>query len=307
MRITAFLAMTMVLAITANVAAQQPRKAASAPVAAQDDRAADRAAIREELKAFAQDFAARDARKLAAHWTVDGEHQTAHGLVIHGRQALEQSFADFFAATPELQAEVQPDRVRFLSTGAAIDEGVVTVRKGPTAPPQPARYEAILVREDKQWRIARLTESPIEGDSIRDLSWLIGEWKSMAGGAAEIRTTYTWDPQQHFILSQFQITEGERTLTGRQVIGVDPATGSLHTWTFEANGGVGEADWTRDGDHWLLDAAGSLPNGRTLKERNILRRVNSDTFTWQSTLRSLDGQPLDDLPPVKVTRLKSEK
>ena len=34
------------------------------------------------------------------------------------------------------------------------------------------------------------------------------------------------------------------------------------------------------------------------------RKVNADTFTWQSVNRTIDDQPLDDLPPVKVTRIK---
>ena len=68
---------------------------------------------------------------------------------------------------------------------------------------------------------------------------------------------------------------------------------------------MGEADWIRDGDHWVLDAVGTQPDGRTLKESNILRRVNDDTITFQSTNRQLEDQDIADLAPVKVTRVKS--
>ena len=94
-------------------------------------------------------------------------------------------------------------------------------------------------------------------------------------------------------------------LSGTQVIGVDPATGELHSWTFEADGGVGEADWSRDGDHWVLDAAGTLTDGGTLTETNVLRRINDDTLTWQSVDRLLDDETIPDLAPVKVSRIKS--
>ncbi len=70
---------------------------------------------------------------------------------------------------------------------------------------------------------------------------------------------------------------------------------------------MGEADWSRDGDHWVLDADGTLPDGRTLTETNILRRVDDDTFTWQSVDRLLDDSELPDLAPVKVTRVKPKK
>src|SRR5262249_998487 len=121
---------------------------------------------------------------------------------------------------------------------------------------------------------------------------------------AEIRTTYSWAPSKKFIQAQFSIKEKELALTGSQVIGVDPATGAIHTWTFEADGGVGEADWNPDGDHWVLQAAGTLADGRTRTETNVLRRVNGDTFTWQSIGRQLGDAALSDLPPVKVTRIK---
>lgn len=275
--------------------------------AAGDVHAADRTAIRDTMLSLAKAFEARDAKKLAAHWTTEGEHQTVRGETIRGREALEQGFGEFFTVTPEVLAEIRSESLRFLSKDSAIDEGVVTIRKGTTAPAIKARYHALLVREDDHWRLATLSESPDDSVSIGDLGWLVGEWKSTSGGGADIRTTYAWDANQKFIHGQFSIKEGDRTLAGKQVIGVDPATGAIHSWTFEANGGIGEADWSQDGDHWVLDAAGTLPNGSTLLQTNILTRVDADTFTWQSTERTLDDSDLPDLPPVKVTRLKSEK
>ena len=109
-----------------------------------------------------------------------------------------------------------------------------------------------------------------------------------------------------FIHVQFTSKATDRVLSGSQVIGLDPATGMIHSWTFEHNGGIGEADWMRDGDHWVLDAAGTLADGRALTETNVLRRVNNDTFTWQSINRSLDDVELPDSAPVKVERIKTE-
>jgi hypothetical protein len=34
------------------------------------------------------------------------------------------------------------------------------------------------------------------------------------------------------------------------------------------------ADWSRDGNHWTLDAGGTLGDGRTIAETNVLRRVD---------------------------------
>ena len=132
------------------------------------------------------------------------------------------------------------------------------------------------------------------------------EWKSVTGEGAEIRTTYTWDDNKKFINVQFTLKEPTLNLSGRQIIGVDPATGGIRSWTFEANGGVAEADWRHDGDHWVLDSDGTLPDGRTLKQTNVLRRINDDTITWQSVDRLLGDEKIPDLAPVKVTRIKPE-
>lgn len=270
-----------------------------------DARSEDRTAVREAITSFAKSFEARDAAALAAYFTADGEFQTVQGLVLRGREALERAFAGFFGQTPEVTAQVRPEALRFLSKDSAIDEGIMTIGRG-LAPPATARYTALLLREDGKWRLAMLSESPVlESVEIADLGWLVGRWRSTAGGGAEIQATYAWDAGKKFIRVQYALKEADLALSGAQVIGLDPATGTIHSWTFEADGGIGEADWFRDGDHWVLDAAGTLADGRGLTETNVLRRIDDDTFTWQSVNRVLGDEVLPDLPPVKVTRIKS--
>lgn len=277
------------------------------PNPAVDVQAQDRIAIRSTLEGFAKTFAGRDSKTLSAYWTAQGEYRRGDGAAIQGRAGLEKAFQAFFDKTPEVSAEVQSEALRFLSRDTAIDEGFVNVRRGPTEPATRARYSALLVRDDGRWRIAQLVETEFRGVSINDLAWLIGEWRSVSGSGAEISTTYSWSASRKFIRVEFSIKEKALAISGSQMIGVSPITGQLHSWTFEADGGVGEADWTRDGDHWALEAGGTLVDGRHLTETNVLRRINDDTFTWQSTNRLLDDEELADLPPVKVTRVKTEK
>lgn len=297
-----YILLTCVLVASAAVWAQpkaQPESGAKG-----DPHAAARTAIRAAMDSFAQAFEAGDAKALAAHWTTEGEYQNEDGHSLRGRGNLEQAFANLFANSRERSARVTPVSLRFLSDSSAIDEGKVVVRNGPVGARKRTRYEALFVREDGKWRIAMLTEFADNETTLDDLAWLIGQWKSTAG-KADIVTTYAWDPNKKFIHVDFKITEQEGlSLHGTQIIGIDPATGGIRSWTFEANGGVGEADWTPDGDHWELSAAGSLPDGRTLTETNVLRKINNDTFTWQSVYRLLDDEPIPDLPPVRVERVK---
>ncbi|AMV39854.1 SnoaL-like domain protein [Planctomyces sp. SH-PL62] len=259
------------------------------------------------MQSFVKAFESRDAKAFAAHWTTEGEYESEAVGTLRGREALEKGFSELFKKTPEVKAEIRPGTLRFLASGMAIGEGVATVRRGPVEPTTVTRYKVLLVREDGRWLIAQMSESADVADSIADLAWLVGEWKSTSGQGAEIRTTYAWSPNKKFLHAQFSIQEKAMPLSGFQVIGVDPESGSLHNWTFEADGGVGEADWIRDGDNWLIQGSGTLVDGGSLTETNILRRVDDDTFTWQSIDRMLDEVELPDLAPVKITRTKPAK
>jgi uncharacterized protein (TIGR02246 family) len=283
--------------------AKTPAKAASQP-AASDDRKEERAAIQSVLNSFVKAFEARDPKALAAHWTAEGEYHREGGISVQGRATLEKGFTAFFAKTPEVKAELHPESLKFLAHDFAVEEGSVDVRRGRTEPASRAHYRCLFVREEGRWRLAQLEESPEDTVTIDDIGWLVGEWTSQSGQGAEIRTTYSWAANRKFLQVQFTIKEKVLSLSGNQVIGVDPATGAIRSWTFEANGGVGEADWSRDGDQWVLDASGTSASGATLKETNILYRVNDDLFTWQSVNRTLDDTELPDLAPVKVTRVK---
>jgi uncharacterized protein (TIGR02246 family) len=274
---------------------------------AQEARADDTNAIQAAMESFRKAFEARDAKAVAEHWTAGGEYSGADGQKVRGREAITKGFQAFFTRTPELTSTVQHKEIRFLSNDTGIDEGSVTVRRGPLEAATSAKFTALFVREDGKWRLAQLSESTPEGDSINDLAWLVGDWSSQEKDGAQIRTTYSWHANKKFIIGEFTIKEKDRTFSGTHVIGIDPKSGVLHSWSFEASGGVGAADWSRDGDHWVLDSSGTMPDGGVLTQTNILRRVNERTFTWQSVNRSLGDRGIEDLAPVKVTRAGASK
>lgn len=282
----------------------------SQPAAADADvHAADRAAIGETLGSLSKAFAGRDAQAVAAHWSSEGEYINESGVSLKGRESLVAAFSRFFAKTPEVRSEVQPEALRFLSKDLATSEGKVAVQRGPIEATTHAKYSAILVREEGKWRLARLTETPWSETSLDELAWLEGEWKTEAGENADIRTVYSWSPSRKFLHGNFTIKEKDKrlTLSGLQIIGIHPATGKLHSWVFTADGGVGEGAWERDGDHWTIASGGTLADGSKLGETNVMRRVSSDVFTWQSIERALNDREVADLPPVKISRVKSEK
>jgi uncharacterized protein (TIGR02246 family) len=274
------------------------------PVAACPSGDDDRGAIRAVMDSFVSAFNAADPKAVAAHWTEQGEYIDEDGAAIQGREALEEGFTAFFERTPHAKAELQPESSRFLSGDLAVDEGRVRIRFEEARGTTRAFYRALLAREGDRWRLASLQETTDTGPPLEGLDWLVGEWKSTDPEGTAVATRYSWNASKTFLIGHFTIEFGDRTLDGIQVIGLDPATGGIRSWTFEAEGGIGEAAWQQDDDkHWTFVAEATLADGSSVTATNILRRVDDNTFTLQSTNRAIDEEALPDMPPVRVSRV----
>jgi uncharacterized protein (TIGR02246 family) len=284
------------------------------PPAKESARPDDEKVIRETAQALAKAFAKGDAAAVASFWTEDGEYVDEDGKPVHGRAALEKAYTKFFAKRPEVKVESKTNSVRFLGKDTAIEEGTFTVT-AKNAPPDTSRYSALYARQDGKWLIALLKEWDDDEDnqaSLQDLAWLIGTWET-DGGDSQARTTYEWTENKAFIRSKYTVTvkkekdKGTETFTGTQIIGIDPGSGLIHAWTFDANGGVGEANWVYDGQRWVIDSDGTLPDGTDTTATNFLTRTGDDTFTWRSVSRTADGEPQPDIPAIKVKRVRDSK
>jgi uncharacterized protein (TIGR02246 family) len=274
-------------------------------------RQADEAAVREASQAFARAFEKGDAKAIGAFFTEEGEYVDEDGKPIQGRAALKKAYESFFAKRPELKVESKADAVRFVGKDAAVENGTFTVR-AKNSPPDSSRYSTLYVRQDGRWLMALLKEWRDETTgrpSLQNLAWLIGTWES-EGTDLKARTTYAWAENQKFIRARFTITpkkEGERPSSGTQVIGLDPVSGIIRAWVFDADGGIGESSWTWDGERWIIDSAGTLADGSETTAQNFLTRTGDDTFTWRSAKRTLNSDSLPDLGTVKVKRVAGEK
>jgi uncharacterized protein (TIGR02246 family) len=267
------------------------------------ERKADEEAIRKLSAELTGALEKGDAKALAALWTAEGEYIADDGTTVRGRPALEAAYAKLFAKTPHIKVQATIDSIRFVSRDSAIEEGVAKVRKGKGEESDTSRYSALYVREDGRWHIALLREWPDQGASLRDLDWLIGTWVGKSGDI-EVRTTYEWDENKAFLRARITIKEPNRTLTATQTIGKDPRTGGLRSWLFGSDGGFGEASWSRDGKDWLLEATGVTADGDEMTATNILTPIDKDSFSWQSIDRTLNGEALPHIIPIKVTRAR---
>jgi hypothetical protein len=91
---------------------------------------------------------------------------------------------------------------------------------------------------------------------------------------------------------------------GTQMIGWDPATKQIHSWSFEADGGHSESVWSKDGAKWVVKTKATLADGSAVTATNIITPVDEDTVKWQSKERTAGGKPVPDTKEVTMKRIR---
>jgi len=165
----------------------------------------------------------------------------------------------------------------------------------------------LAVREGGQWKTAVVREWDRDTAwdvSLKELDWLIGTWH-VANKEREVTTVYEWDEHKVFIRGKYTVKEKDKVIeSGTQMIGKDNAVGAIRSWVFQSDGGFGDGVWTRDGNKWSVDFAGVTPEGHELTATAIYVHLNPTTYTWQSVNQAVNGEPIADTQPIKVTKQK---
>lgn len=272
-----------------------------------DARAADRAAIRDSLRAFARAYDAGDAGALAALFTDDAESVDKDGGAVEGRAAIASQFAQIFAADPGGKIALDVDSLRFLGADVAKEEGRCTITPGGGGGrPETDRYTVLYVRQGGRWLQSYVREhaghEPGPHERLKDLEWLVGEWVDESPDSV-MATTCRWSDDGNFLLRTYQIKmAGQLALSGVQRVGLDAASGQLKSWVFDSQGGTSEGLWSRDGDNWVVKLSGPLQGGKTFSETNVFTRVNKDLIRWKSTDRTVAGHVAPDLGEFIIAR-----
>jgi len=267
----------------------------------------EEAAVRKTVQSYVAAFNRGDAAALAAQWAEDGVVVTPAGQTLKGRKAIQEAFAAYFKESPGAKIEVQVASLRVEGPEVATEEGTARV-KGADSPATETTYTARYVKRDGKWLLASIREAdapPTHYEQLKELEWLVGEWEDKEGDAS-VQMTCRWTKNRNFLTRSFAASIGDHTdLEGTQVIGWDPSKKVIRSWLFDSDGSFGAGAWSRKGDRWTIQALQVLSDGRKASSLNVLRKVDDDTFTWESTGREVGGEVLPNLGPVTVVRKKS--
>lgn len=116
-----------------------------------------------------------------------------------------------------------------------------------------------------------------------------------------------WTEGKKYLLCRITRKQDDQTTTATQILAVHPSTGAIQSWTFESDGSLGEAVWSHTDKGWTAKVKSVTADGDKATATTILTPTDENTFTFQSTQRTVDGEKAADVGPIKVTRVAAGK
>jgi uncharacterized protein (TIGR02246 family) len=301
--------------VDAAAAAAEAVAARAAAVAAEAEGEVATAAPAEEangvefaLKRYIVTFNSHDAAKLAELWTENAVYvDKATGLRTEGRAALTADFAKLFAASPGVVLSGDVEGIREIGADAAMVDGVSRTMT-PDSEPSVSAFTAVFVKRDGKWLIDSVHETTLPmpetpRQALEPLAWMVGHWQD-AGGGDLVDTNVRWAPGNAFLIRSYTAQrEGEELpFAGTQVIGWDPRSKQIRSWTFSSDGSFGDGAWSKNGNEWLVRTTQTLPDGGAASATQVITMVDADTATVQTVGKEVNGAPEPASEPVTMIR-----
>lgn len=289
-------------AVVSSAALAEP--ANSAP--RNEQASADRAAIQAGSQAFVTAFNQGDAKSIAALWTADGDYVNEAGTRFTGRAAIEKEYGAFFAAHGGHKIKLVIDAIKFLGDSAAVEDGRAMLDPPPPGAPAVSKYTAIHVKVDGQWLMSTVRDARVETPSsyrnVADLDWLIGTWAAEEHGA-KTASSCRWVANKSFVERSYAVTHADgSSSSGVQLIGWNPQNGQVQSWNFSSDGGHATGIWSPMADGWSAEVRGVMGAGEPTSAVNLLKRLDDNTYSWQSVQRIAGGQSLPDTDEIILKR-----
>lgn len=270
--------------------------------------AADEKAVRSSATEFVQAFNKKDAKAIGALWTPNCEYVDETGRILRGRDEIEKEYADFFKDNPRLTMEVSVSSVKVIGGKAAIEEGSAIVKNAKGTIVSRGTYTAIHAKEGDKWLLASVRERAeptlAKRPTLEDLDWLIGNWGA-SEGSKTLDMSFKWIAGKKFLELSYKARDMDGDLrSGVQIVGRNPSSGEIVSWSFDSTGGYGRGQWRLLKNGILIESQGRMADGAPTSATEIVSKTDGDAFTWKSVNRSVADQALGDSETLTVKRKK---
>lgn len=262
-------------------------------------------AVRQRSEQLVSAFNAGKVDDIAGFFLPAGELIDEAGVVYQGTDEIKSLLTAFFENFAGAKLAIQIDSVR-VAGPVAIEEGARTMTTADGKLRSRFRYIAIWAKTDKDWKLASFRDfadasTPAPRDNLEPLAWLVGDWVN-EGTDGDVSISYRWSEDGNYLLGEFNVrpVEGEpRKSTQR--IAWDPATESIRSWIFDADGGFSESVWSLVEDGIVAKSQSTNPDGATASATLTIMRLDNDHYTIAGTDRIVAGTREPDFE-ITVTR-----
>jgi uncharacterized protein (TIGR02246 family) len=270
---------------------------------------AEEALVKEILQVYTDTFNKHDANALVEYWAekaISVNSETGSRLV--GRDAIKKGFEELFKTMPGAKLSARINHFRFLKPDLLTLEGTSTFSCS-TDEPVENHFTALLVKVgEKKWVIEHATECPCAVpetayDGLKGLDWIVGNWKDVSEGVT-CESTISWNEKKTFLIRKYSVqmdAEGEAE-TGTQLIGWDPRSKSIRSWTFSSDGSFGEGSWSLVEKEWRIKFNHTGSDGSLLSGTQVISKIDDNTAQVEMVGLEVDGNLAPARPAVKMVR-----
>lgn len=276
-------------------------------IAAESDSSNEK--IKKRLQEFTDAVNQHRGDILSSFWTQDASlTNPVTGETYKGKEQIDVYLKKRNQEIQERQLNFTftPTKIAFPAPHQAIVEGVLEIKdKGQLIRRNARKFG--FVEQNGQWYINELREveaapAPPVYSQLKDLEWLIGNWKD-ADQDVTITFTNNWDKFKNFIIQHFKMeTYGTETIEGLQIIGWDPIQKHIRSWVYDSDGGFGDGVWTKQNGGWQVALKYVLSDGSEGTATNIYSDITDRSYKYTSTARTINGESLDNIQPVTVKK-----
>lgn len=260
-------------------------------------------AVKQVCEKLVAAFNAGDAAAASALFVADGELTDDAGNTHKGKEAIEALLKKFFETFPGAQVAVDAEKIRVIGSSMAVQEGVQVISTKDGKSHSNNAFTAVLSLQGDTWSYMTVQQFPEEEavtphDELAQLEWLVGSWLSEDPDSL-VSFSCKWSEDGNFLLVDYDSrVRGESAIKSTQRIGWDPVTKRVRSWTFDSDGGFGEAVWTRVDQSWMIKSTLTVPDGSTGSATIVVQPLTDDKYSMKGLDRILGD---DARPDYEIT------
>jgi uncharacterized protein (TIGR02246 family) len=224
----------------------------------------------------------------------DAELIDEAGNVHLGKEEISALVKAFFEQYPGVQTASELESIRLIA-GLALVDGSRTMADKEGKSFSLVRFASVWKKTDAGYKVVSMRDIaepvlPTPQEALGQLAWIVGTWVNQ-GSDGKVEMDYRFSEDGNFIVGDLSVVapDGRNVMKSVQRIGWDASEGTFRSWTFDSDGGWGEAVWLATEGGWTLQSQAVTPQGIKGSATITITSENEDRFVLLGTNRNSGG------------------